>query len=319
MKKIIRGFYKWLTITFPKSEVIIRKVYWNNYRLLKKYNPHSSTPDSEMPSNKVDFEKVINELKKAGIGEGSLVLMHSSYSGLACTGLSEDEVIDKLLELIGPNGTLAMPVIRKFKGDPKDEDCLSTKTDDIVCTYDVKKTRVTSGLLPYSLMRRKDAVISHCPLNPICAVGPLAKEMMAHEMEEEKLTPHGKNSAWKFCYDNNAFYISLGTDLDRHCTMVHAAEEAFGDWKWSEQEWFRERKFDIIDENGNKERRIVLERKPEWGMIYIAEMKMASDLLKDKIIKKVFIDDTIEVCISRAASVVDYMRSKNKNGYPYYR
>ncbi len=319
MKKIIRVIYKWVTVTFPRSEVIIRKLYWKNYKLLKKYNPHGGTPDSEQPTVKVDFEKIIDRLKNAGIGAGSLVLIHSSYSGLACTGLSEDEIIDRLLTLVGPTGTIAMPVIRKFKGDPKDEDCLTTNTDDIVCTYDVKKTRVTSGLLPYALMRRSDAVISHCPLNPICAVGPLAKDMMAHELDDFQLTPHGKNSAWKYCYDKNAFYISLGIDLDRHCTLVHAAEEAFDDWRWSKEEWFRERIFDIIDEQGKKERRIVLERKPEWGMIYIAEMKMAHDLLKNKIIDKTYIDDTVEVCISRATSVVDYMRSKNKNGYPYYR
>ncbi len=319
MKKIIQGIYKWLTVTFPRSEVMIRKLYWKNYKRLKKYSPHNGMPDSELPTIRVDFEKVINKLKESGIGEGSLVLIHSSYSGLACTGLSEDEIIDKLLALVGPTGTLAMPVIRKFKGEPKDEDYLTTNTDEIVCTYDVKKTRVTSGLLPYALMRRNNAVISHCPLNPICAIGPLAEEMMAHEFDDEQLTPHGKNSAWKYCYDNNAYYISLGVNLDRHCTMVHAAEEAFDDWRWSKEEWFRERKFDIIDEKGCKERRIVLERRPEWGMIYFAEMKMTHDLLKDKIIEKSFIDDTIEVCISRAASVVDYLRSKNKNGYPYYR
>ena len=318
MKSIIISIYKWITVIFPYSEIIIRKIYWKNTKHFKKINPHRNQKNSETNSY-ISFDKVIDILKQAGIKKGSLLVVHSSYSGLEMTGLSEEEIIDKLLDLVGIEGTLAMPVIRKFKGEPKGAEILSKNMDNVECIYNVKSSAVVSGILPFTLMNKKDVVISHFPLNPMCAVGPLARPMMENNLNGEYPSPHGPNSSWKFCYDNNAFYVGLGTDLDRHCTMVHVAEEAFDNWYWSDDEWYRNRLFTIVDEDGKKEQRVIRERKPKWGMLHIAEMKMAHDLVSKGIINKYEIDGILKVDISKAKDVVDFMRSMNKKGYPYYK
>ena len=311
--------YNKFALISPYCEIALRHLYWKNVKWLGKFNPNKASKSSHPgPTKHVDFEKVIDWLKEEGVGEGSLLIVHSSYGGLECTGLSPEQIVDRLLELVGPSGTLCMPVIRKFKGEPKAIELLTANTDNLVCEYDVKWTKIISGMLTYCLMRKEEAVVSHFPINPMCAVGPLAKEMMAHNLDGEKPSPHGPNSAWKFCFDHNAAVCWLGTDLEHHNTMTHVAEEAFEGWIWKDS-WYRVRKFHIIDVSGNKIYKEVLERKPEWGMLRYAEINVNNDLKKEGIVKTDIIDDAILVGYENAQTFVNYLRSRNKNGYPYFK
>jgi len=320
MRKVIGTLYNKIALLSPRIEVTLRKLYWKNIKCLKKFNPNSCKPEKDVADlPHVDFDKVLSWLKSKGVGKGSLLIVHSSYAGLECTGLSPEQIVDKLLDLVGSTGTLAMPVIRKFKGEPKEASLLTANIDDLVCTYDVKWTPVTSGLLPYTLMRRDDAVVSHFPFNPMCAVGPLAKDMMKHNLDGEHPSPHGPNSSWKFCLDHNASICSIGTDIEHHNTMIHVAEEAFGDWHWSDEEWYRLRKFNIVDENDQSKYKEVLERKPEWGMLHYAEMNVNQDLKKANIMQTYLIGGCIEVGYIDAQQLIAFLRSRNKNGYPYFK
>lgn len=66
----------------------------------------------------IDFTRVVDWLKANGVGEGSLLIVHSTYESLEATGLEPDAIVENLLELVGKTGTLAMPAIRKYKGEP---------------------------------------------------------------------------------------------------------------------------------------------------------------------------------------------------------
>lgn len=309
--------YNKVALLSPRCEVMLRKIYWKNVKRLGKYNPHKAR--SMATSGKhVDFQKVLDWLREQGVGEGSLLVVHSSYSGLECTGLDANQIIDALLELIGPTGTLAMPAIRKYKEGKKNGDGNNENMDDLVCTYNVKKTLVQSGMIPYMMLRRKDSVVSHHPLNPLVAIGPLAKPMMEHNLEGNRPSPHGPNSCWKYCYDHNAFVVGLGVDLDHYNTISHINEEAFGNWKWSDEEWYRDRIFDIIDEVGNKQRIVVKERKPEWGMLRFAELNANKDRNENGLIKRTKIDDSIVVCIEKAKEYIDHLQENNRIGKYFY-
>lgn len=316
----LSSIYNKIALISPYCEIALRHLYWKNVKLLGKFNPNKAPKHQSSAEQKhVDFEKVIDWLKSKGVGEGSLLIVHSSYGGLECTGLSPESIVERLLELVGPTGTLCMPVIRKFKGEPKAKDLFTANTDDLLCTYDVQWTKIISGLLPYCLMKHEGAVVSKFPLNPMCAVGPLAKEMMEHNLDGEHPSAHGKDSSWKFCLDHGAKICFLGTDLEHHNTMTHVAEEAFGDWRWSDDEWFRIRKFNIIDETGATTYKEIKERRPEWGMLRYAEINVNHDLKKDNIVETDKIDDTIQVGYEDAQTFVNYLRSKNKKGYPYFK
>ena len=281
-------------------------------------NPNNVEVSTKKLEKNVDFDKIIKWYKSKGIGEGDLLIVHSSYIGLETTGLSPDQIIDRLLQLVGSSGTLAMPVIRTYREEPKPEDLLKVNTDDLICTYDVKRTPVSSGLLPFRLMRRKNAYISHHPLNPLCAVGPFAREMMENNLSGDFPSPHGPNSSWRFCFDHGAKVISLGIDIEHHNTMVHVAEESFGDWKWSDEEWYRHRIFDIVDEQKNVQRKVVSERKPEWGLLHFTETRLNNNLKKLGIMQVSKIEDQIDVGYVDVNRLIAHLRSKKGTGYPYY-
>ncbi|MBR5747466.1 MAG: AAC(3) family N-acetyltransferase [Prevotella sp.] len=313
----LSGIYNRIALSSPHVEVLLRKLYWKNVKHLGKFNPHKVVK-TKAPTKHVDFNQVLGWLRCNGVGEGSLLVVHSSYSALECTGLEAKQIIEELLGLVGETGTLAMPAIRKYKEEPHGADILTTNTEDLICTYNVKKTIVQSGMLPFTMLRRKDSAVSHHPFNPLVAVGPLAKPMMEHNLDGEAPSPHGPNSCWKFCYDHNAFVIGLGVGLDHYNTISHVNEEAFGNWKWSEEEWYRKRKFVVFDEEGNKQNVVVKERKPEWGMLRFAELHANKDRNESGLIKRTKIDGEIIVCLEKAREYVDYLQENNKKGKYYY-
>jgi aminoglycoside 3-N-acetyltransferase len=138
-------------------------------------------------------------------------------------------------------------------------------------------------------------------------------------VEGDKPSGHGPNSSWKFCHDHDAIVIGLGVYLDHYNTMLRVADEAFGDWKWNDEEWFVIKKFNVIDEDDNKFYIEVKDRKPFWGMKHLAENYYVHEVKKMGIIQETLIDGIIPVCFERSTSLIKFLRSKNKNGYPYFK
>lgn len=311
------SIYNKIALISPYIEIGLRKLYWRNVNTLSKYSPNKPTSSTEKKEAKyVDFEKVIDWLKSQGIGDGSLLVVHSGYGELECTGLSPDQIIDRLLQLVGPNGTLAMPVIRRYK---EAEKAIKMGSDyrKVTCRYNVKKTMVMSGMLPYALMHRENAVISHHPFNPLCAVGPLANAMMEHNLDGDSPSPHGPNSSWKFCYDHGGKVCSIGTDIEHHNTMMHILEESFGDWYWPDDIWYDRLNFEIIDESNNSQTVIVKNRKEEWGKMHYAEINVCNAEKKVGAMRSDCVDG-ITVGYVDPPKMVELLRKKNKKGYPYF-
>lgn len=305
----IGKLYEKIALASPKIEVALRKFYWNNYSLLRKCRPQRNIRPQKM--QQIDFDKIVNYLKTQGVGEGTLLVVHSSYGALKGTGLSPDDIIDKLLSLIGSTGTLAMPVIRHYIEEPTVDKVLKYNMDNVICTYDVKMTKITTGVLPICLMKRKNSVTSRFPLNPLTAVGPLAIDMMSNNLMGN--SPHDEYSAWKFCYDHNAIILGLGIDLAHYLTMIHVAEEAFPGWPI--KDWFRKRKFIIKDGEFSTEK-MVFERKPKWGMLHLADKLYKKDFIDNKILLEKMIESTM-VGIINSQHLISFLNSKKESGYPY--
>ncbi len=304
---IISKIYKRVALISPKVEVMLRKLYWKHVKLLKRFRPYNPpAKKSNQEQQKVNFEELLNYLRSQGIGEGSLLIVHSSYDNLICTGLSPEEIIDKLLELIGPTGTLAMPAMRKYKGEPEGYDRLTKSTDNLICTYKPRKTMVKTGWLPLAMVQRKDSVVSRHPLDTMVAIGPLAEAMMEHNIDGDCPASHGPGSSWKFCYEHGAKVIGLGVNLYHYNSICHVNEEGFGDWRFSDEEWYRLRKFHIIDGDFD-ELVTVKERKPEWGMLRLAEMNANHDTDKHHLISHTSIKG-IDVYMEDAQQMINHLR-----------
>ena len=197
----------------PHVEMLVRKLYWDNISWFVKppKKRKKGKKRKKKPISHVEFEKVLERLSTYGIGAGSLLVVHSSFGELKKTGLNPQQIIDGLRDLIGPNGTLAMPAIRRYPEDPNVVDLLNTDMSNVTATYNVRESKIWTGLLPKALLSQPDSVASRFPLNSMVAVGPLAEPMMRNNLEGELPLPNGVNSSWNFCVQNNAYVVGLGS------------------------------------------------------------------------------------------------------------
>lgn len=305
----ISKVYTKIALSNPQAEVFLRTLYWKNYKLLNRFRPQRNIKPQNV--QKISFDRIIEYLKSKNVGNGTLLVVHSSYGALKGTGLSPDEIIDRLLSLIGPDGTLAMPVIRKFAEEPAVEDELKVNMDDVVCIYDVQNTKIITGALPVCLHHRLDSITSRFPLNPMCALGPLAQEMMADNINGN--SPHDIHSSWKYCHDHHAVILGLGVDLAHYLTMLHVAEEAYPGWPV--KNWFRKRNF-IIKDGDWECQKTVMERKPKWGMLHLADKRYTKDFKDEGILDEEVVESTV-VGLIDSQKLIAFLNEKKASGYPY--
>lgn len=302
--------YNRIALISPHLEVFLRQLYWKNVNSLKSFNPKRAI----LPNVDVEWSKIVDFLKRNGISKGTLLVLHSSYKSLKSSSLTPKEIISSLRTLIGSEGTLAMPVIRRYEEEPDVDDWMNFNYSDIICTYDTQKSKIWTGALPQSLVKEKDVVISRHPLNSLAAVGRLAGRMMESNIKDDYSTPCGKNSSWAFCVENDAVIVGLGIYLSRSLTIRLVSEDLYID-EWPIKNWYWKRGFDVIDGNFNK-RINVLERNYRWGCFYLAEVNFRRDLIKNNILISKTIGG-INVEIVFAKKLIDFVRSRKNKCYPY--
>jgi len=297
----------------PHVEMIIRRLFHSRY--INFLIPKGNFRKNDVANKEFNFDNIIKYLKGIGVKSGDILIVHSAYKPLKASGLSPASIIDALIGLVGPDGTLVMPVIRMYFDKTSGVDILSENIDNIVFEYNVKESKVWTGILPKTLMNRKEAVISRFPLNTMAAVGSHAKEMFERELIEDIPAPNGANSAWKYCVDKNAWVISLGTDLAHSLTMIHTSEDVkMNDWPI--KNWYRKVKFKITDGDFQIEK-TVLQRHPKWGMLHFGERILSKDLIKDEIIKSVDVQGVLVESL-KSKSLFEYLNDRNYKGYPYF-
>jgi aminoglycoside 3-N-acetyltransferase len=288
----------------PYFELILRHFYWNKYlhKLLKKII--SFLKSSSIKENKnFNIDDIFDTLSKNNINNGSLIILHSSYETLSKTGLSPKEIINKFINYLGEDGTLAMNAARIIKKD---------KIEDVE-VYNLQSSRVWTGVLPAIMVKDPRSYISKFPINSMVAIGKLASNMMENNIKIDYLSSCGPHSSWNFCYENNAEIIGIGIDLVHSLTMIHVAEETIN---WPVKNWFTDRNFKIID-NDNTIYLKIKDRKLKWGQKHFAERTLYKDLLNNSILK-IFKINSIEIQFINSKQLIEYLYKKNSKGYPYF-
>jgi aminoglycoside 3-N-acetyltransferase len=298
--------------TSPYLEVIIRNLYWRVTPIVKWYNKKKKI--KRVVPTKITSRKFIECLSSQGIGNGSRLILHSSFSALNAEDEKPDQVIDQLLKLLGPEGTLAMPAIPVFKDSPGIAETMKADVSNLVLTYDPLTTPAGTGALPNAMIQYPGAVRSLHPFNSMVAIGPLARPMMENNLSGEKPLPCGRNSSWYFCCQHNFEIVAAGADLAHSLTMIHVAEDMWDD-TWVVPNWYRDRSF-LINTGYEYKKITVRERCPRWAMHY-AERTLSKDLIQSGVAKRSEIDG-VNVEIVNSRSLINYLNSRNHNGYPYY-
>jgi len=156
-------------------------------------------------------KRFISDLQKLGIKKGMNLLVHSSLKRIGKIKGGAETIIDILLELIGPKGTLMAP----------------THTWNTVGSHQpvfhVDKTPSHVGYFTEALRKRKDAVRSLHPCHSVVAVGPKAKFFTEGQLQVN--TPCPKKSPYgKLIRDPHGYILFLGVDLEYN-TSFHAIEQ----------------------------------------------------------------------------------------------
>jgi aminoglycoside 3-N-acetyltransferase len=121
-----------------------------------------------------DVHRLLDALRRVGVAGGDTLLVHSAlklYSGFEGT---PNDIIETLLQALGPTGTLLM-VSMPFSGSMADY--IRSKP-----VFDVLKTPSRMGILTEVFRRRRGVLRSTHPTHPILAAGAQAEWLVAgHE------------------------------------------------------------------------------------------------------------------------------------------
>lgn len=156
--------------------------------------------------NKYGTEELVNKMCSMGLKEGSCVFIHSSWGAFYNYKGTEKDLIEGILKVIGPTGTLAMPSfpLRKDK------------------IFNVKRTVTGAGLLAEAFRRYPGVKRSINVQHSVCALGPLSDYLLSeHHLGE---TCWDEKSPYFRLSEVNAVIFTLGLGYSFMGTVIHCVE-----------------------------------------------------------------------------------------------
>jgi aminoglycoside 3-N-acetyltransferase len=144
-----------------------------------------------------------------GLQRDMTVMVHSSLGRVGWTQGGPIAVIQALLEVLGPNGTLVMPAESPQLSDPTRQD-----------VFDPKTTPTTMGAIPEAFRSCPGTLRSSHPLVSVCANGRHAQAITAEHALE---FCEGRGTPFEKLYELDGWTLLLGVGFNR-CTSLHYAE-----------------------------------------------------------------------------------------------
>jgi aminoglycoside N3'-acetyltransferase len=305
------------------AERVARQVYWSSPRLRSLARRWQAR---RQPAPQVaDRRQFKDYLRNIGVVDGALVMAHTSIAGVCLTEEADSsgksvnsllvarQVLDDLLELLGPSGTLVIPAHAIYQGEEESARLQNSKTP---VKYDPAATPCAVGLINELFWRRKGVLRSLHPYNSVAACGPLANELLRDNLNDSKPLPHGVHSAYyRFC-QKNGMVIGIGIPLGRFLTLLYTAAETL-DERWPLPGFFAERQY-VVRVEGQDKLYTVRQQSSEYAMYCMCSRKFHRDLLAEDILHQSTVG-TLRVDWARSADVLEYLLARNRtSSYPYY-
>lgn len=150
-------------------------------------------------------DDIVSGLRELGVRPGMVLMVHSSLSSLGEVEGGAPDVIQALLEVLGPEGTLLMPAM----------------TGDSV--FDIEASEVNVGIIAETFRHWPGVRRSLHPTHSVCAIGPQAERLLEGHLDQP--TAVGPGSPWgKLAEMEEAHVLLVGVDQDRN-TLLHYPEE----------------------------------------------------------------------------------------------
>lgn len=298
----------------PLLEVFVRNLYWRLSWLQQLISKTVAGNPSSTAKLSFSGAELLLTLRKMGINDDDIILVHSSMKELAPMGLTSTEIIQLLMNELCPTGTIVCPTFPLYSKEPHGMERMTKDISSQTFDYNVQKTKSWTGELGRALMKVPGARRSIHPLNTITAYGTAVDQIFINESIDKLDLPCGENSTWAMLAKMNTKIIMLGVDLAHSLTMIHVAEDCY-ESEWPVKNWYRKRLFKIINQ-ANEYLVVVRERHPKWAMSY-AERKLSRDLYSKGIAKKSSIG-SLEIAVVESTILIEFLNSKKSRAYPYY-
>ena len=167
------------------------------------------------------------DLVQLGLPAGGTVIVHSSLSALGWVAGGAQAVVEAVLEVAGPDGTVVMPTQSGHLSDPADWSQPPVPPDwvqavrDSLPAFDPYRTPVRGmGAVVESFLMDRAVVRSDHPTVSFGARGPLAEQIVAgHQLADG----FGESSPLATLYELDATVLMLGVGY-ANCTSLHLAE-----------------------------------------------------------------------------------------------
>ncbi|NQT30019.1 MAG: AAC(3) family N-acetyltransferase [Candidatus Saganbacteria bacterium] len=167
-------------------------------------------------AEKIPKEEIVNKLRSLGGKGGSTLFVHSSLERLGFVRGEANTVIDAILEVLGPDGTLVIPVFSWFP--PVLRDYVTDKPP----VFDCKRSPSGLGKISETFRRRPGVLRSCHPTHSVCAYGPQAKFLVSEHINSK--TPFDAFSPYQKLLALNADILCLGVST-QFITFYHVYED----------------------------------------------------------------------------------------------
>lgn len=167
-----------------------------------------------MTYNVITENRIIDDLKKAGIESGDRIVVHSSLKSIGHVEDGANTLIDALIEVVGKTGTIMMPVFTySFEGSRNAE------------PYNKAKSVSLTGTITETFRKRPDVLRSSHPTHSMAVWGKDKEEYIRDH--DEKSPPFTDNSPLFKLISNSGKILLLGVTHKANST-VHVIEYIAG-------------------------------------------------------------------------------------------
>jgi aminoglycoside 3-N-acetyltransferase len=160
---------------------------------------------------KYNADDIVQQMISLGMKKGSVVCIHAAMKEFYNFQGNADELIDKILEVISPEGTLLMPAFPKRA-------CIHNKN----FIFDPKTTPTAAGYLAETFRKRPGVTRSINTQHSVCAIGKYAKWLT--QDHHKGVNCWDECSPWYRMTQLNALVFGLGLPANYIGTFDHCVE-----------------------------------------------------------------------------------------------
>lgn len=188
---------------------------------------------------KYTADDVVAEMKRMGMNTGSIVCVHSSMMQFYNYKGTSEELIDKILDVIGPDGTLVMPAFPVLD---------NIKISEFV--FDGKKEKTGAGYLAETFRKYPGVLRSNNVHHSVCAIGKDADYLLKDHTNG--INCWDEKSPWYRMCELNALVFNIGMPRSYIGTFHHCVEGIlYKDYPYWAQFYDHNQTYRYIDHNGS--------------------------------------------------------------------